>query len=224
VYTVRCISADGKTFTSAYDAAGMAAEEADPIQLALSATATAKKTSQIVLVVDHNLTFWNKDANGIWKKSMDVYCGYGKNGLKQAASRSEGDKTTPIGSFPLTLAFGTGANPGTGMDYRRITKQSYWSAVRDNTYNTWVESATYVSGEHLADYYQYKYAIAIGFNIDPVVYGRGSGIFLHCKSTDHWYTAGCVSVEESDMLRLMCAMNNGAYIIIVPNTASISSY
>lgn len=76
----------------------------------------------------------------------------------------------------------------------------------------------------MKDYYQYKYAIAIGFNIDPAVYGRGSAIFLHCKSTDHWYTAGCVSLAESNMLYLMQTLANGSYIIIVPDVASIASY
>lgn len=188
----------------------------------IASTNTAKKTSQIILVVDHKLTLWNKN-NGTWVKAMDTYCGYGKNGLKLAAKRKAGDKTTPIGSFPISFAFGTASNPGTSMDYRKVKSTSYWSAEK-KTYNTWVESSKKVGGEHLIDYYQYKYAMAIGFNIDPVVYGRGSAIFLHCKSKGHWYTAGCVSVTEGNMVSLLKACRNGTYMIIVPDTEDIANY
>ena len=174
----------------------------------LTASKVGKKTRQIILVKDHSLTVWNK-SGGTWKQgSVKSYCGYGRNGLKAASKRYAGDKTTPIGAWPLTLAFGRGSNPGAKMKYRRITKNSYWACTRSQ-YNTWVESKSYVPGEHLIDYYQYKYAMVIGFNMNPTVYGKGSGIFLHCKSTDRWWTAGCVSVPDGVMLDLMKTTGSG---------------
>lgn len=220
-YTVR---AYGSGAVSGYDTAGLTPKEANTAARILSNTAVAQETDQIVLVVDHNLTLWQRAANGRWKKSMDVYCGYGSRGLRLADQRSEGDKTTPIGAFPLILAFGTGENPGTDMTYRQITGTSYWSAEDDETYNTWVESAEPLEGEHLMDYYQYKYAVAIGFNLNPTVYGRGSAIFIHCKATNYWSTGGCVSLTEENMLKLMCTLKDGAYIVIVPNVEALSSY
>ena len=187
----------------------------------LKKTRTAGKTSQIILVVDHNLSFWEKKADGDWTRKMSVYCGYGKNGLND--DRYEGDKTTPIGSFPILHAFGIASNPGTKMQYRKVTGNSYWSGEY-STYNQWVESSRTVSGEHLIDYYQYKYAMAIGFNRNPTVYKKGSAIFLHCKSSDHWYTAGCVSVEESVMKKLLLMSRNGVYMIIVKDRGNIASY
>lgn len=187
----------------------------------LKKTRTAGKTSQIILVVDHNLSFWEKDADGDWSRKLSVYCGYGRNGLND--DRYEGDKTTPIGSFPILHAFGIASNPGTPMQYKKVTSNSYWSGEY-STYNQWVESSRKVSGEHLIDYYQYKYAMAIGFNRNPTVYKKGSAIFLHCKSYDHWYTAGCVSVEESVMKKLLLMSRNGVYMIIVGNRGDIASY
>ena len=195
-----------------------------PLRAAVEATSTAEKTSQLVLAVDHNLTFWEKAEDGSWRLRMDTYCGYGGNGLTEADTRVMGTRTTPIGAFPLTLAFGLGPNPGTGMTYRQITETSYWSSEDDDTYNTWVESETPVSGEHLIDYYQYKYAVNIGFNLDPPHHDRGCAIFLHCKSTNSWYTAGCVSLAEEDMLTLLLALRDGAWMIIVPDTGAISAY
>lgn len=188
---------------------------------ALAKTATAKKTKQIILVVDHNLSFWEKDAQGYWNRKLSAYCGYGSNGM--STDRHEGDRTTPIGSFPILHGFGIADNPGSTMQYRKITNNSYWSGEY-STYNQWVESARPVDGEHLIAYYQYKYAMAIGFNRNPTVYKKGSAIFLHCKSYDHWSTAGCVSVEESVMKRLLTMSRNGVYMIIVRNQNEIGNY
>jgi L,D-peptidoglycan transpeptidase YkuD (ErfK/YbiS/YcfS/YnhG family) len=201
-----------------------APDDRDPLQAAVEACATAEKTNQIVLAVDHALTFWEKAEDGSWQKRMEAACGYGKNGLVLGEERIMGSKTTPIGAFPLTLAFGTGENPGTEMTWRQITENSYWTEVEDESFNTWVESETPVPGEHLIDYYQYKYAVNIGFNLEDMVYSRGSAIFLHCKSADHWDTAGCVSLAEEDMLNLLRMLRDGAYMIIVPDAESIGDY
>ena len=184
----------------------------------IQATNTSRLTDDIILVVDHSLSHWSKQADGSWQMNYYTYAGYGKNGL--SAERKEGDKTTPIGSFPLLTAFGTAENPGTQMPYRSVTPYSYWADAS----NTWVGSTAPLAGEHLIDYYQYKYAMAIGFNLNPMVPGKGGAIFLHCKSRDWWYTAGCVSVPEYSMVELLRLTHEGAYIIIVPDEQSLSSY
>ncbi len=188
----------------------------------LANTETAQKTDQIILVVDHNFSLWNKTSEGWWRRDMETYCGYGKNGLKE--NRHAGDRTTPIGSFPILYAFGKSPNPGTSMTYREITPYSYLSSEQE-TYNTWIESPQRrMSGEHLIDYYQYKYAMNIGFNINPTIYGKGSAIFLHCKSYDRWWTEGCVSLVEQDMVELLQRSRDGEYMIIVQNIEDIEKY
>ena len=190
----------------------------------LKTTLTAQITDQIILVNDHNLTLWNRQSDGSFVKDMDVYCGYGRNGFNPFNERHEGDETTPIGSFPILHAFGFGQNPGTAMTWREITENSYWSGEED-TYNTWVESTTPVGGEHLSEYnICYKYAMAIGFNINPTVYKRGSAIFLHCKNPAEWGSAGCVSILEEDMLTLLSKCHDGCYIMIVPNEYYIQNF
>ena len=224
-YTVLSYSLETKV-SGSYDKNGVepvTREEAQVLDLAetLKATRTASKTGQIILVVDHSLSFWEKDEGGSWNRRMSVYCGYGSNGLSD--DRTEGDRTTPIGSFPILHGFGTADNPGSSMQYKKITGNSYWSGEQ-STYNQWVESPRRINGEHLIDYYQYKYAMAIGFNRDPVVYKKGSAIFLHCKSYNHWSTAGCVSVEEPVMKQLLQLCHNGVYILIVRDESDISAY
>lgn len=196
----------------------------DEMQVAqsLAKTQTALKTNQILLVVGHNFSTWQKTSEGWWARQADYYCGYGRNGLNY--NRHAGDKTTPIGSFKILYAFGKAPNPGTRMTYRDITPYSYLSSEYE-TYNTWVESPyRRMSGEHLTDYYQYKYAMDIGFNQNPIVYGKGAAIFLHCKSYDRWWTSGCVSLEEKDMVEVLQFTDNGAYMIIVPRVEEIINY
>jgi L,D-peptidoglycan transpeptidase YkuD (ErfK/YbiS/YcfS/YnhG family) len=225
VYTVRVYHSKMKVLGQV-NSAGITAREyqdaaTQAVANALARTATAKKTKQIILVVDHNLSFWEKDAQGYWNRKLSAYCGYGSNGM--STDRHEGDRTTPVGSFPILHGFGIAANPGSAMQYRKVTNNSYWSGEY-STYNQWVESTRPVAGEHLISYYQYKYAMAIGFNRNPTVYKKGSDIFLHCKSYDHWSTAGCVSVEESVMKRLLVMSRNGVYMIIVRNQNEIDNY
>lgn len=195
---------------------------AAPIEEMLANSATARKTDQIILVVDHNLSLWNKLADGSWQKDIESRCNYGLNGFN--LNRHEGDKTTPIGAFPILYAFGMGENPGTEMAYKKITPNSYLSGEYE-TYNTWVESSSYIAGEHLIDYFpEYTYAMNFGFNINPVVVGRGAAIFLHCNSTHKDWTSGCVSVPENVMLELLLKSHDGEYIIIVPKAADIANY
>lgn len=199
---------------------GNESNEIMAIENLLANSETAKKTDQIILVVDHTLSLWDK-IDGKWYKDFETYCGYGRNGLN--LDRYEGDATTPIGAFPILYAFGHGENPGTAMTYKKITPNSYYSG-ESSTYNTWVESPYRISGEHLADYYQYQYAMSIGFNINPVVVGKGAAIFLHCKSVDRWTTSGCVSIPEDYMLDLLRKSHDGEYIIIVPKVEDIANY
>ena len=194
-----------------------------PLAQYVAESETAKKTTQIITVVDHDLILWKKQKDGSWKAGKTMYCGYGENGFCNPETRVAGTRTTPKGSYELTVAFGTAPNPGTKMKYRKITPYSYWSA-EEATYNTWVESKTPISGEHLIDYYQYKYAMNIGFNLNPTVYGRGAAIFLHCKSTNTWCTGGCVSLEEKNMVSVMKQLKKGAYIMIASEKSELEKY
>ena len=202
-----------------------AASAAD-LKTLLASTHVAHRVDQIILVVDHNMTFWTKNAQGEWNKEMDRECGYGKKGLIDAAQKREGDVKTPVGAFPILHAFGRKPNPGTEMTWKAITPYSYWAddVKKPATYNTWVESKTKIGGEHLIDYYQYDYAMAVGHNTNPQIPGLGSAIFVHVKAKDHWTTGGCISLEEDAMIELLKRARNGAWIIIVKNAADVAKY
>jgi L,D-peptidoglycan transpeptidase YkuD (ErfK/YbiS/YcfS/YnhG family) len=143
---------------------------------------------------------------GDWVRVASMGARFGKRGLTDGRTRRSGTLTTPTGIWRMPrYVFGRRATPPSGMKiaYRRITWRSWWSAERGSTYNRWVESRYRVYGEHLADYpVQYEYAASTGYNAWPnrSIYGRGSAIFLHVHGSG--YTAGCVSLARSDMVRV----------------------
>ncbi len=154
-------------------------------------TKTAEKTDQILLLVDHILTLWEKKDR--WTCVYCSYAGYGRNGLLE--DRREGDGTTPVGDFALPLAFGIRENPGTALPWK------------------------------LASYDpQYRYAVFIAYNADPFIPGKGSAIFLHVKNDADWKTAGCVSVTEKNMIRLLQSLRPGARMLIVKKPEDIGRY
>lgn len=161
---------------------------------------------QFILVIKNRFALCEK-VNNQWKKRFEAECIYGKNGYSK--NRREGDMTTPIGIFKLMYAFGIEENPGAKIEYRKITKNSYYTL-----HNKWIESEKQLPGEHLIEYErEYKYGIVIGFNINPYVKGKGSAIFLHCKG-DKDYTSGCIAVEEQVMIYLLKIIKKNAYIVI----------
>ena len=213
----------GKKSLSASEAKSLGnALHAGQMPTILAGSATAKKTDSIIVVTGHTLQLYLK-TNGVWKKKLSAYCGYGRNGFRSASTRKEGDGTTPYGSFPILTAFGRGDRQGTALPYRTITSNSYWSGEKA-TYNQWVESSKKIAGEHLINYGVYRYALAVGFNRNPVVYNRGSAIFVHCKSSSTWSTSGCVSAEESVMKQLFRLCRKNTYIIMVPSESYLLMY
>ncbi|MFD3875151.1 L,D-transpeptidase [Streptomyces sp. NPDC058623] len=153
------------------------------------------------------LTWWDRRA-GRWYEAGSAPARFGARGLTEGATRIQGTSTTPTGLYGLPYAFGIAPAPaGTSYAYRRVTDRSWW--CQDNasgSYNRWVEPlpADCAAGEaeHLVTYArQYAHALVVDFNYDRPVRGRGAGIFLHANGKGA--TAGCVSVPEGAMRRIL---------------------
>ncbi|MCK8436716.1 L,D-transpeptidase family protein [Streptomyces sp. D2-8] len=151
---------------------------------------------------------WWDRADGRWVKRGSAAARFGANGLVEGALRKQGTNTTPTGLYGLPYAFGIEAAPrGTAYPYRRVHQDSWW--CQDNgsrSYNRWTEpraaDCRAAESEHLITYRaQYAHALVIGFNYARPVRGRGAGIFLHVNGRGA--TAGCVSVSEEAMRRIL---------------------
>ena len=154
---------------------------------------------------------------------MQSYCGHGRNGLK--VDKVEGDGATPVGSFPILFAFGFEENFPTEMTYKKISPRTNLSGQSGEYYNKWVEyEKDLPPGDRLIDAYQFKYGMNTGFNINPTIPGKGSGIFVHCKTYGTWKSAGCVTLPEKIMIELLKKSHDGEFIIIVPTVEDIKNF
>ncbi|WP_406433754.1 L,D-transpeptidase family protein [Streptomyces sp. NBC_00631] len=153
------------------------------------------------------LTWWER-RDGAWVKVGSADARFGAKGLVEGVKRQQGTNTTPTGLYDLPFGFGIQAAPaGTTVEYRPVTADAWWCQDNDSaSYNRWVEplpgDCRAAESEKLSSYgTQYGYALVIGFNYDKPVRGRGAGIFLHVNGAGA--TAGCVSVPEDAMRRIL---------------------
>jgi L,D-peptidoglycan transpeptidase YkuD (ErfK/YbiS/YcfS/YnhG family) len=151
---------------------------------------------------------WRRDGD-CWRQVTGPYTArVGWNGLR--VNRREGDGTTPIGTFPITARmYGNGPNPGVAFRYTRLHCGDWWvEDPRSPAYNTFqrigcgVKPPFKVTTPDMSkSVHAYAFLAVIGFNMSPVVPGRGSGIFLHVQV--HNSTNGCVSLPRSQLLRVL---------------------
>lgn len=198
-------------------------EDEERIGKALFKSKVGQSESQVILVLDHKMSLWNKGQDRYYKLK-EWKNGYGRKGMKKAEERREGDETSPIGAFPIQFAFGFAEKENTLLPYRQIKKNSVWSGEK-SSYNQWVEKDKPVAGEQLWNYkICYEKALAIGFNQNPVVYGRGSAIFLHIKAPSTWESAGCITIEKSSMEELLPLLQEKLSILILQDEEEIKDY
>ena len=133
----------------------------------------------------------------------------GRSGFN--ADHHEGDGTTPAGSFPVTGIMGRQPDPGVRYPYRQLVPGDCWvSDAASPSYNQLVSAGPCLKPNE--DMYAigigpYRYLATVGYNVDPVVPGLGSAIFLHRHQYDSagrtMPTSGCVSLSETDLLMVL---------------------
>jgi L,D-peptidoglycan transpeptidase YkuD (ErfK/YbiS/YcfS/YnhG family) len=146
-----------------------------------------------------SLRLW-KRRGGCWAPASPTMAArVGRNGL--SGNRREGDGTTPTGTYRIgRTMYGIDPNPSVRYRYRRIVCGDYWvedsSSPRYNTFTHVPCGRTppfRVTGERLwRETTAYRHLAVIEFNMNPIVPGRGSGIFLH--ATTGGATNGCISL------------------------------
>ena len=138
----------------------------------------------------------------------------GVKGIANLNEKREGDKMTPSGYYPLPFAFGLNKDIDTKMEFRVLNRTHVWvSDTLSKEYNQWIEdeSGIYKANPNcerlLSVMPQYKYALVIDYNSNPIVTGKGSAIFIHVQPEDNRGTAGCISLSETNIVRLLKWLN-----------------
>jgi L,D-peptidoglycan transpeptidase YkuD (ErfK/YbiS/YcfS/YnhG family) len=148
----------------------------------------------------------------------------GRKGFAALEMKQEGDGKTPSGVFRLGTAFGYAGSVQTRMPYRQVTEDDIW--VDDKTskdYNRWVKRGTTAARSYEALRRSddlYKYGIIIEYNMNPVIQGMGSAIFIHLWRGEGIPTEGCVALSEKDMVRILEWLDPALKPVIAMGTQS----
>ncbi len=200
---------------------------AAPPPLLVQQLASVGNAQQVVIVTSASWTTdvatlqtFEKDAAG-WHAVFPAMAAHiGRAGF--SADKHEGDLKTPAGMYSFGVMFGQRANPGVKFAYRQADSQSVWvDDVNSAYYNTWQENAA-LSGEHLASSgyaTAYAYAVDIAYNVNPIVKGKGSAIFLHVSTGGG--TAGCVSIAQTNLLQVLRWLDPAKLPVIVMGPSSV---
>ena len=184
---------------------------------------------------------WDRKA-GEWKPAFasPITVNYARNGLawgrgvlaasSDATRKREGDGKAPAGYFAMTKVFGYASSLPSGAEfpYRQVGKWDAWPDDPKNPYYnrhvvidpkkgvpSWFESQKMRHGD-----FAYKWLIEIRHNADPPKAGAGSAIFFHVRRGPTRYTAGCTSMRESDLVKIIKWLRSDAnpHYVLLPKS------
>jgi L,D-peptidoglycan transpeptidase YkuD (ErfK/YbiS/YcfS/YnhG family) len=182
-----------------------------PVNLANRLASTGSAAQLITVVAPQrtstqgSLRLWRKAA-GCWRPAAGPWSAW-LGGRGVSANRREGDRTTPVGSFGIgRVMYGVAPNPGVRYRYRRIVCGDWWvEDPRSPDYNRFRHYPCGVrppfrvtTGDMSTSPTAYRHLAVVNFNMNPVVPGRGSGIFLHASTGRP--TLGCISLPLAQLV------------------------
>lgn len=181
---------------------------ADDISNIIKKYTIPSTTSQLIIVQGLTIPIANvyllKRNKSTWQQVFPkIKANVGSKGISN--NKIEGDDKTPAGLFSLGTTFGY-ESITLKINYRQITaSDKFIDDPNDPQYNQWVHGKTNANSYEnmLRDDGIYKYGVVINYNMNPVVKGRGSAIFMHI-----WYgygigSIGCVTMSKDNILRIL---------------------
>jgi len=159
--------------------------------------------------------------DGVWHLVFPAFTGsIAEMGFAAIDEKREGDGKSPSGIFHLGFAFGYDPSVETKMPYRQAIDDDFWvDDVNSEDYNQWVKGEPRAASweKMKRDDDQYKYGVVIEYNMDPVVKGKGSAIFLHVWN-DGDSTVGCVAMSEEMILKILGWLDPAKKPLIIMGT------
>jgi L,D-peptidoglycan transpeptidase YkuD (ErfK/YbiS/YcfS/YnhG family) len=157
-----------------------------------------------------------RDGRLLWSRGSAAAT-VGRAGVK--ADKREGDGATPAGTYPLVFILYRPdriAAPGSRLPVKPLAPSDGWvDESADANYNRPVSLPYPASAEQMwREDDLYDALAVIGYNMEPVVPGAGSAIFLHIATPDFAPTAGCIAVKREILLGLLPLLGPGSQIAI----------
>jgi L,D-peptidoglycan transpeptidase YkuD (ErfK/YbiS/YcfS/YnhG family) len=184
-----------------------------------AATQLVTVTSSSAGATTASLELWQR-RSGCWRHVAGPWQAWlGRSGI--STRKREGDGATPSGTYRLGSTFyGVAANPGVHGAYHRLACGDWWDEdARSPAYNTFQHVACgatppFAGGSEALWRIvpQYRYFAVVEYNARPIVRGRGSAIFLHVSAGRP--TAGCVSLPEAELVRVLRWLRPAAHPLI----------
>lgn len=139
-------------------------------------------------------------------------CGFSKN-------KREGDGCTPVGTFYIDKIYYRADKleiVNANIDAIKIHESFGWCDDPDQKeYNQLIEFPYDFSAEKL---YRkdslYNLICVLNYNINPIVPGLGSAIFMHVAKDDYQPTEGCVALKQKDLMYLIKFINKQTKVIL----------
>ena len=144
-------------------------------------------------------------------------CSIGYNGLSK--DKAEGDGCTPVGTFKLNKIMYRPDkinNFKSNLETEIIEKKDGWcDDINSELYNQKIIFPYELSAENLyRDDDLYDLICIIDYNLNPIIKGKGSAIFLHVASSDYSPTHGCVAIKKDGLIEIAKKLNRDSSIQI----------
>lgn len=132
-----------------------------------------------------------------------------------AATASDDNPATPTGIFSLDYAFGTEPSVAHDLNYLQVDADDWWdgdpASPGYNTHQRCAQSACAFDTSLSEELDGYSRAIVMGVNASHTP-GAGSAFFVH--ASDGGPSAGCVTLADAALVRLIGWLRPGAVIAI----------
>ena len=150
-------------------------------------------------------------------KNFKFRCALGKGGIKQ--KEREGDFITPKGKFKLIKIYYRSdriKKINSTLKKIKIKKNMGWcDDVSSNYYNKQIKINKKISHEslHRKDNV-YDIIVVLNYNLNPIIKGKGSAIFLHVAKKNYNKTQGCIALKKNELLSLISKIKKNTQIRI----------
>ena len=150
-------------------------------------------------------------------KNFKLRCSLGKAGIKN--KKQEGDNITPKGTYRAIKIFYRPDKINlikTHLRKIKIKKNMGWcDDPSSNLYNKQIKLPSIYRHEKL---YRkdnlYNIIIVLNYNMNPIVKGKGSGIFIHITK-NYKPTRGCIALKEIDLIKILNFIKKKTIIKII---------
>lgn len=150
-------------------------------------------------------------------KNFKFQCALGELGIKKKIK--EGDNVTPKGVFKITRIY---YRPDkikkiiSPINIIKIKKNMGWcDDPKSNSYNKEIKLPSKFGYEKLyRKDHIYDLIAVISYNINPIIKGKGSAIFLHIAKKKFTPTQGCIALKKKDLLFLLSKISKNTKIRI----------